>query len=217
MRMRQIKIALSLLLMAVAVAVLAFRYYQPTPKIEARPHLGLGESLAERVAKLAAGGRITLIAPDIATGKFPGAEAQLRAFFPALERAGLQVAATNFVKLDPNRLLRAPPGDFAEILRKLADTDVVVSLLGPPVLNAEQKARVGDRHPKIIAICSGDMPKQVNLKTLFADGFLHAAIVSRPSPALTLPASDSPADWFNHYYLWITPQNLADLPEGAAK
>lgn len=215
--MRQIKIAVSLLLMAVAVALLAFRYYQPTPKIEARPHLGIGEALVERVAKLVNGGRITLIAPDIATGKFPGAEAQLRAFYPALDRANLKVAATNLVKLDPNRVVRAPPGDFAEILRKLTDADVVVSLLGPPVLNAEQKARVGDRHPKIIAVCSGDMPKQVNLKALFAENFLHAAIVSRPSPALTLPASDNPVDWFNHFFLWITPQNLADLPEGAAK
>lgn len=217
MRMRQIKIVLSLLLMLVATALLAVRYYHPTPKIEARPHLGIGEALADQVVKTGSGGRVTLVVPDTTLGKFPGAEAQLQAFHAALRRANLRVAATNVVKLDPNRVLRAPPGDFAELLRKLTDADVVVSLLGPPVLNAEQKGRVGDKHPRIIAVCSGDMPRQINMKALFADRLLHAAIVSRPSPALMPPGSDDPGDWFNHYFLWITPQNLVDLPEGAGK
>lgn len=217
MRMRQIKIAVSLLLMAVAVALFGFRYYHSTPKIEEPPHLGIGEALAGQVTKLGNGGRITLIAPDTAAGKFPGAEVQLRAFHRSLERANLKVAATNLVKLDPNRLVRVPPGDFVDILRKLTDADVVVSLLGPPVLNADQKARLGNGRPKIIAICAGDMPKQVNLKAIFADNLLQAAIVSRPSPGLALPASDGSADWFDHFFLWITPQNLADLPESAVK
>jgi hypothetical protein len=215
--MRQIKIAVSLLLMTVAAALLVFRYYRPAPQIDPLPHLGIGEALAERVVRLNGSGRITLITPDISMGKFPGTRIQLKAFHAAMQQANLSVSATNIVKLDPNRVLRMPPGDFADILRKLTDADVVVSLLGPPVLNAEQRARVGDRRPKIVAVCSGDMPKQVNLKALFADGFLHAAIVSRPSPALTLPGSDKPADWFNHFFLWITPQNLTELPEGAGK
>lgn len=217
MPMRQIKIAASLLLMTVAVALLVFHYYHPGPKIEARPHLGIGEELAARVVKLNGSGRIILIAPDTSSGKFPGAKVQLKAFHAALQRANLAVAITNIVKIDPNRVLRVPPGDFADILRKLTDADVVVSLLGPPILSAEQKVRVGERHPRVIAVCSGDLPRQVNLKSIFADQFLHAAIVSRPSPALTLPGSDRPADWFNHFFLWITPQNLPDLSESTVK
>jgi hypothetical protein len=215
--MRQIKIAASLLLMTVAAALLIFRYYHPVPKIEARPHLGIGEELAARVVKLNGSGRIILIVPDTSLGKFPGAKVQLKAFHAALQRANLAVTTTNIVKLDPNRVLRTPPGDFADILRKLTDADVVVSLLGPPILSVEQKARVGDRHPRVIAVCSGDLPRQVNLRSIFADQFLHAAIVSRPNPALTLPGSDKPIDWFNHFFYWITPQNLADLPEGTVK
>ena len=46
MPMRQIKIVASVLLMLVALALLASRYYFPTPKIEARPHSGIGEALA---------------------------------------------------------------------------------------------------------------------------------------------------------------------------
>jgi hypothetical protein len=204
--------------MVAALAVLALRSYQPTPKIEPRPHLGIGEALAERVAKsVGSGGHITLIAPDTHLSKFPGPAVQLKAFHGALRRANLSVAVTNIVKLDPGRVLRAPPGDFAEILRKQNDADVVVSLLGPPVLNPDQRVRAGDKRPKIVAVCAGDMPRQVNLKALFADNLLHAAIVSRPNPSPTLPESDNPADWFNHFFLWITPQNLADLPEGVNK
>lgn len=217
MPLRQIKIVASLLLMLVAVAVLASRHYFPTPKIEARPHAGLGEALAQRVAQFGGKGRVALLVPDTSEGKFPGAAIQLKAFHAALRRANLTVTFTNVVKIDPNRVLRAPPGDFADLLKKFTDADVVVSLLGPPVLNGDQKARVGERHPKIIAVCTGDLPKQVNLKTLFAEQFLHAAILSRPGVGLTTPTSENPADWFQHYFLWVTPQNLTDLPEGGVK
>ena len=217
MPMRQIKIVASVLLMLVAVALLASRYYFPTPKIEALPHAGIGEALAERVRQFGGKGRVVLIVPDTSEGKFPGAALQLEAFHAALRRANLTVALTNVVKIDPNRVLRAPPGDFADLLKKLTDADVVVSLLGPPVLNGDQKARIGERHPKIIAVCTGDLPRQVNLKTIFAEQFLHAAIISRPGVGLTTPTSDNPADWFQHYFLWVTPQSLADLPEGGVK
>lgn len=217
MPVRQIKIVVSLLLMLVAAALLASRYYFPTPKIESRAHAGIGEALAERVRQLGGKGRVVLIAPDTSAGKFPGAAIQLRTFHAALRRANLSVAMTNVVRLDPNRLLRAPPGDFANLLKKFTEADVVVSLLGPPVLNGDQKARVGEKHPKIIAVCTGDLPRQVNLKPIFAEQFLHAAIISRPGVGLTTPASESPADWFQHYFLWVTPQNVTDLPEGATK
>ncbi len=217
MPLRRIKIVTSLLLMLVAVTLLASRYYFPTPKIEARPHAGIGQALAERVGQFGGKGRIVLIVPDTSEGKFPGAALQLEAFHAALRRANLTVAFTNMVKIDPNRVLRAPPGDFADLLKKFTDADVVVSLLGPPVLNGDQKARVGERHPKIIAVCTGDMPRQVNLKTIFAEQFLHAAIISRPGVGLTTPTSDNPADWFQHYFLWVTPQSLTDLPEGGVK
>jgi hypothetical protein len=214
---RQIKIAVSLVLMLVAATLLASRWYFPTPKIEARPHLGIGEALAERVIQLGGKGRIALMVPDTSEGKFPGAAIQLKAFHAALRRANLALALTNVVRIDPNRVLRAPPGDFADLLKKFADADVVVSLLGPPVLSGDQKARMGEKHPKVIAVCTGDLPKQVNLKAIFAEQLLHAAIISRPGVGLTTPTSENAADWFQHYFLWVTPQNLADLPEGGVK
>ncbi|HTD67527.1 MAG TPA: hypothetical protein VK846_13460 [Candidatus Limnocylindria bacterium] len=201
----------SLLAIVAAVAVLAIRYFGPMPKVERRPHAALGEALAAQTTKLlGSGGRVTLIAPDTSAFRYPGAEVQLKTFHQALRRAGHTVAATNLIKLDPLRVVRVPPGDFAEILRKQSDADVVVSFMGPPVLSPAQKARVGEKRPKVIALCSGDMPRQINLHALFADHLLQAAVISRPRPGVP-PASDTLSAWFDNYFQWVTPQNQTEL------
>jgi hypothetical protein len=213
MQARQIKIVVSFLAIAAAGSILSFRYFQPPPGIEPQPHLAIGEALAAQVAKaVGPGGRITLIAPDIVAFKHPGAEVQLTAFHQALRQAKLNVAATNWIKLNPLYLRRVPPGDFAELLRKQSEGDVIVSLLGPPLLTAEQKARIGEKRPRVVAVCSGDLPLHFNLNPLFADNLLHAAIINRRAPG-PAPQSDNPSQWFDHFFQWITAQNLADLPE----
>ncbi len=218
MRVRQIKLALALVMALSAGMALFVQFYHPTPHIEPGPHRGIGEALAGRVLQLApSGARIALIAPDTSAGKFPGAAVQLPAFHEALARAGRSVTFTNVVKLDPNRIVRAPPGDFADILRKLNDADVVVSLLGPPLLSPEQKARVGEKRPRVIAVCTGDMPRQVPWKALFSEGLLHAAIVSHRNPAARLPTADDPAEWFNHSFAWATAVDAAEALEAGRK
>lgn len=217
MQARKIKIVASILAIAAAGSILCFRYFKPPPKIEPRPHLAIGEALAAQTAKaLGPGGRITLIAPDVAAFKHPGAEIQLKAFHEALRQTKLTVAATNWIKLNPLYLRRVPPGDFADLLRKQSDADVIVSLLGPPLLTAEQKARIGEKRPRVVAVCSGDLPLYFNLQALFADNLLHAAVISRRA-AGPAPQSDNLSQWFDHFFQWITAQNLADLPEPIAR
>lgn len=218
MHLRRIKIGLSIALLVISTGLLVAHFYQPLPKVDPRPHVGMGQAVADRVLKLAStGGRITLIAPDTANHKFPGPAVQLQAFHEAMENAKQRVTSTNRVKMDPNRVLRVPSGDFAEALRRLSDTDVVVSLLGPPILTAEQRARVGEKRPKVVALCIGNVPRQVDLRALFAENLLHAAVISRVNPPAKLPESDDPAEWFNHLYLWVTAQNVSDLPEFVGK
>jgi len=128
----------------------------------------------------------------------------------------LQIAVPNWIKLDPLRPIRVRPGDFFEMLLKLNEGDVVVSFLGPPLLSAEQRAKVVDRKVRITAFCSGDMPLRVDLKSLFDQNLLQAAVVSRPAPTPTLPATDQSQAWFDHFYQLITPANLPDLPAPGA-
>ncbi len=211
MHARRTKIVLSLLAIVAAGAFLSFRYFRPMPRLDRRPHVALGESVAEQAIRLLGnGGRITLIAPDVKEFRYPAAEVQLAAFHRSLRRSGHRVAATNWIRLDPLRVVRVPPGDFAEILRKQAETDVVVSFMGPPALNAEQKARVGQKRPTVVAVCSGEMPRQINLPSLFSDKLLHAALISRPKPGPP-PASNEGSAWFNHFFQWITSPNQAEL------
>lgn len=208
-----LKTILSIVVIVASAGVLFFRFVGIPPRVDARAHIGIGEALAEQALKSAgSGGKITLVAPDISAHRHPGAEAQLKAFFKALRRAGATVSITNTVKLDPLRLVRKDPNDFMKLLLKQSEKDVVVSLLGPPLPTTEQRAALSGKHGRIVAVCSGDMPLQVNLRSLFEDNLLHAAIVSRPTPGISLPQTDDPQAWFQHFYQVITPANLSDLP-----
>jgi len=213
MRANKIKTLLAVAIIVLAAVICFLRTFEPNPRLNARPQLALGEVLADQAVKLAVGGgRITLIAPDTTLFRHPGAELQLKAFHNALRRAGSSVAATNLIRLNPLALSRVPSGYLVEILRKNNEADVIVSLLSPTELTAEQQARLPEKRPHVIVLCSGGAPLQVNLKNLFDVHVLEVAIISRPAPAPITPSSDSLADWFAAYFQIITSKNLNDLP-----
>ena len=210
--MQKVKTTVSLLVIIAVLTFFAARYFGLPPKIETRPHIGMGRVLAEQAGRLAGvGGRIVLIAPDVNLFRYPGPEVQLKAFHEALRKANLSVAATNWVKLDPLRVIAAPPGDFASLLRRYGEADVIVSLMGPPNLSNEQRSKLPAKHARVVAVCSGDTPKQINLLPLFEDNLLHAAIISRPVPSAP-PQTDDPLQWFEHLYQVVTSKNLNELP-----
>ena len=134
----------------------------------------------------------------------------------AARKSGLTIAATNSLKLDPLRLVRVGSGDFFDWLRKQKDGDVVVSLLGPPILGAAQKKQLGERKTRVAALCSGDLPRQVDVKALFEMDLLQVAIIDRPDPPMVPPKTKDPQAWFDAYYRVITPDKLADLPPPVA-
>jgi hypothetical protein len=184
-----------------------------SPKYDPAPQEAAGAVLAEETVKLAgSAGRITVIARDTALFANPAADSLLKGFCATLKRGGRTVTATNLVKLDPLRLVRVPPGDFYELLRKQTDRDVVVSFLGPPLLAPEQKARLGEKSARIVAFCPGPLPRQVNLVELFEQNMLHVVVISRPHPPLTPPSSPGGRAWFDYLYQVITSANLAEMP-----
>ena len=217
MQKQRVKVIASLALMAGCLIFLGTRFVHFRPRLDPREHIGIGTVLAERAIKLAAGGgRIVLIAPDTELFDYPGAEVQLKAFHSTLRRAKVRVSATYPVRLDPLRPPRAPVGDLAEILRKYnSESDVVVSLLGPGVPSPELKSKLLPRHARIVALCSGEMPRQINLGPLFDENLLHVAIVSRAHPDFIRPTSDEPMVWFDHFYQVITTRRAAELLDPA--
>ena len=57
--------------------------------------------------------------------------------YEGLRKAKLTLATTNLIKFDPLRLVRMPSGEFVQLLRQHSEGDVIVSLLGPPVLESQ--------------------------------------------------------------------------------
>jgi len=213
MRKEKAKILVATLTILGALLVLYFSVYGTAPRVEPRPHRALGQVVAEEAGKLLGnGGRITVIARNTAVFKNPAADVQMKAFYRAIKKAKLPLAATNAITLNPISLVRVPPGDAYEVLRKQSDGDVVVSFLGPPVVGRELWPKLGNARHRVVAVCSGATPWQMNLKELFDQNLLHMAVISRPTPETRLPKSSVLRIWFDHFYQVITPANLSDLP-----
>ena len=212
-----IKITLASLTIAGAALTLFFTFYPLPPRLDAVPHEALGQAVAQEASKLlGSGGRILLIARDTRTFPNPAADVQIRSFLQTLKQSGLRVGFTNLVKLDPLRVVGVPPGDFFQILKRGSDADVVVSFLGPATLSEEQVAKLGDKAPKVIAVCTGEMPRQVNLKRLFEQKLLHAAVISRRGLAAAPPASGRGREWFDYLFAMVRPGDFSELPAPAA-
>ena len=168
----------------------------------------------QALSLLGKGGQMKVIARDTAAFKQPAAEIQLHSFKKEIRRAGVAIAAMQLIQVDPLRPLEVPPGDFFESIRKAPPGSVIVSFMGPPLLSDEQRGELGAPKARIVAFCSGDLADHVDLRALFDQQLLHAAVVSRRS------AGDSrnsrPAESFDQLYMSVTASDLSALPSPIA-
>jgi len=182
------------------------------PRVDARPHEALGEAMArEALQQRGPAGRILLIRRDTALYPNPAADAQIRAFHRALRAAGTNVAATTVIKIDPLRVVSVPSAEFHALLEKAAESDVVVSFLGPPVLTPGQLAKLGAKRPKVVALCIGEMPRQADLKRRFDEKLVQSIILSRRDVSSAPPLTDALQAWFDHFFVVATEANAAEL------
>ncbi len=211
MRAQPGKVITAAIVSVLSLAALWFMLFFHSPKTELRPHIGFGQAFAQEAKRLAGtGGRVVLIAPD---GKFfdrPAARAQVNAFEAELAKTGLKIATRKLVALDPLRPTRVPPEIFFDLLRKHSENDVVVSLIGPPTLAAEQVKRLPGNHPRTVAYVPPDALELTDLKGLFRDNLLHAIVLTRPGPFGATPAGGAPGAWFAHFFQIVNTAD--DLP-----
>jgi len=180
------------------------------PSFDTASHKALGETLANEALKLRGpAGRITIIARDTSLNKNPCVDAQLKAFQETIKKARTTNSVL-FIKLNPIRLVAVPPGDFLELIKKRTETDVIVSLIGPPDLSDQQASQVRAKSPKIIAVCSGWGPRQVDLRRIFEQGLLTSAVISREDSSKLAAATSR--ETFERNFAVVTPGNLSDLP-----
>lgn len=202
--------AAGVVILAAAGWLCLFLFPSPPP-IDPRPHQGLGAAMAAEALKLMEpDARLIVITRDQESFVLPATAVQLESFLKAIKAAGKSPHTIRAMKVDPLRVVAVPPGDFFDMLRQGRENDVIVSFLGPPTLNADQMARLGARRSRVVALCSGAMPARVDLKRLFEQKLLHAAIISRPD-APAQASAGNPDAAFEQFFKVVTAANLSDL------
>jgi hypothetical protein len=197
----------------VAAVVWLYLFFNPRPPAIDRPlHNRVGEVLAAEAMKLLEpGARLIVIARAKEPFQVPAAAAQLDGFLHTIEKAGRNVTTTRLLKVDPLRVTSVRPGEFFEIIRQARSNDVIVSFLGPPLFNDEELSRLAGKRPRILALCSGAMPLQVNLRKVFEQQLLRTAVISRTNAPAQSTASSAEAA-FDQMFQVVTPANVAELP-----
>ena len=176
------------------------------PRLDRKPFLELGPRLGQEALQLQQpNSRIVVIRRETSQFRTPAYEAMMEGFNEVLRKAGVKIAADRVLKVDPLRVVAVSGGEYVELFRKLDDRDIIVSLMGPPLLDPGQRAAIGEKRPRVLALCSGGLPQQVNLKPLFDDKLLHAAVINRPDEGAA-------AQSFEQRFRIITAASLGDLP-----
>lgn len=203
-----IKIVVGSLMLLAAIIIYGSAQWRPGPKVDKALHETIGQVMAQEAGKLAAPGRgVTVITFDTAVFPNPAIDAQMRGFYEAANKTKLKITATNAYQVNP-LVVRVPPGDYFEILRKRGEGDLVISFPGPPVFSDAQKAKLGNKKVRIVALCQPDLLRTVPLKQLFAENRLHAGIVCRPVPLSPNAAQDARAE-FDRLYQVVTEVTLS--------
>jgi hypothetical protein len=196
--------ALAVCLIASAAAAFAL-WYSP-PKVDSALYAAMGRSLAEEAVRiLPSGGKIIIITRDTTTYRQPAMEISLKEFENVAQKSGASISP-HPVQLDPLRPVEVPPGDFYEAIRRSKTNDVIVSFLGPPILEPEQQAKLEGSKRRIIALCTGTMAEQANLADLSARGLLQAALVNRT-------ATKAPST-FDQLYILVREGDFPNLLSG---
>jgi hypothetical protein len=171
------------------------------PRFDAASYEASGRLMAQQaLALLEPGGEITVLARDTTTFKNPASDIQLDSFRKTIERAHATIGDVHKLQVDPLRPIAVPSIDFCQAIRNTPQGGVVVSFMGPPMLTDVDRSRLGDIQPAIVAFCSGNLPQLVNLRSLFKQGLLQAAVVDRLG--LEQPEQS---------FLTLTATNLAEL------
>jgi hypothetical protein len=182
-----------------------------SPGLNSQPHQAAGVVLAKQALHLLEpGGQVTLIVRDTAAFPNPASDVLLASFQKTLHQGHAAIASIVTLQVDPLRPVEVPAGDFYELIKKTPKGSVIVSFMGPPLLSPEQRSRLGEVKPAIVAFCSGNLPRRLDLKDIFVQGLLHAAVVSRRYPTGTSPPRDQQG-WFDRSFVAITPVDLAAL------
>lgn len=176
-----------------------------TPARDSKLYAAVGDVMARQaISLLKPGGQVVVIVRDTKSFEHPATDDQLEQFTKTLKKANVPIARTLSLKVDPLRVLEVPSGDFYELIRKTDVKNVIVSFMGPPILSDDQIRKLPLQSPAIVAFCPGCLTARADLRALFEQKLLHAAVVSNPDAAAT---ASSPNGSFENSYIEVTADN----------
>ena len=184
------------------------------PGVNPAPHRAAGTELARQALSLMKpGGQITVLTRDTTAFQNPASDFLLESFQRELRRAHIGINDIQKLQVDPLRLIEVPSGDFQRWIHHAAAGDVIVSMMGPPLLTSEQRRQLGEIQPAIVAFCPGSWPDRMDLRPLFAQGLLRAVIMSRRDQRSAAVNSEK----FDQNFAVVTAANVDDFMAAAGK
>jgi hypothetical protein len=205
-------IASALVALSSALAIVLSTSNAFGPRLDPAPHEAAGRVLARRtISLLKPGSQVTVISRDNVTFQNPASDILFAAFRKELSKARVKIDSVQSIQIDPLRPVAVPAGDFFQCIKTSANGAVIVSLMGPPVLTEAQLAQLGPVNPAIVAFCSGPVRDQVDLRALFAQGLLKAAVVSKRHDLVARGPAKNEQEAFDRQFVEITAANLAAL------
>jgi len=186
------------------------------PTLDPSPCQAVGRTLARQALKLLQpGGTITVITRDTMMFQNPATDVVMSSLKAELARAHAQVGSVESLQIDPLQPAVVPSRDFVQWIKKASKGGVIISFMGPPVLSETELKSLGEVKPAIVALCSGPVVEQVDLRSLFSQGLLQAAVVGKRA-ALCKPArSSNEREVFDSRFVEVTAGNLAALSSGS--
>jgi len=176
LRLRTRKALASALAFAACAALLITRW-PASPTINKTVYVQVGRTLAiEGLKLLKPGGKFMIITRDTEEYRQPAMALARASLEREIRRAGAEIRSIEAIQLDPIRPVEVAAGDFYELLRRCSVADVVVSLLGPPILSEEQRMKLGHSKANVVALC----PTAANAEQLLRTGWLQVALVNKP-------------------------------------
>jgi hypothetical protein len=219
--MRDNKVIQALAVLVSVSAVTAIVVTVPgglAPGLSPEPHRTAGAELARQtLSLLKPGGQVMVLTRDTATFPNPATDVLLGSFQRELRKSHVKISSEQKLEVDPLRRIEVPSGDFQGWIHHANGGDVIVSLMGPPVLSAAQRSQLGEIKPAIVAFCPGNWPEQVDFRRLFGDGLLSAAMVTRYEPAAGASQPNRRPVRFEQNFAVITKANVDEFVAAAEK
>ena len=175
------------------------------PSFDSKTYEASGWGVAQQALHLLKpGGRVVVVTRDTTAFKNPATDIQLAAFKKVLQAARVPIESILALQVDPLRPVRVPSGDFLQLIRKTSADSVIVSFMGPPLLDEAQRRQLGEAKPEIVAFCSGSLAETVDLTALFSQGLLQAAVITRRNGPRGSATPSSLQGWFDQSFAVVT-------------